>query len=337
MDVGIIGLGYFGKNYVRLMPLLKDVRVKYLCDVDERNLDGYRDYGAKLTTDYGELAEDPALDAVFVVTPTPTHFEIASELLATGKHVLVEKPMTASVDQALRLRAIADASKKTLMVGHVYVYHPAVGRIKDLVDGGSFGKLYYGFSVRVGPGPVRSDTHCLWDLAPHELSILDHLSPRYRFPTRVSAEAKVLLPEHEKSSIYDYATAHLEYGDGFQFTIVCSWVCPEKMRWMAFTGQSMMAKFDDADKLNPLLLTLVGSSSRLVSPGLEPFGGGKTPLLLEIEHFLDCVEHNRPPRTGADQGLRVVRILEAMDVAIRAGVPVSPIAEAEALNNSPED
>lgn len=325
MDVGIIGLGYFGKNYVRLMPLLKDIRVKYLCDVDERNLDGYRDYGAKLATDYRELAEDPALDAVFVVTPTPTHFEIAKAMLEGRKHVLVEKPITTNSGDARKLLELSVEAKKTFMVGHIYVYHPAVNFIKAKFDYGVFGKLYYGFSVRVGPGPVRHDTHCLWDLAPHELSILDYLSPRYRFPTRVSAAAKVLLPEHERPSTYDYATAHLEYGDGFQFTIVCSWVCPEKMRWMAFAGQNMIAKFDDADKT----LAVTDTGRRVLD-----MRGGKTPLLLEIEHFLDCARGLCPPRTGADQGLRVVRVLEALDAALRAGVPVSPIADAEYLYTS---
>jgi predicted dehydrogenase len=328
INVAVIGLGYWGPNYLRVLSQINKVNVKYLCDRDKEKLSGFSTKSYELVSDYRVLADDQSLDAVFVVTPASTHFEIAKFMLESGKHVLVEKPLTMSYKEAVELCHLSDEVNRVLMVGHIYTYNPAIRYIKDMLNRGELGKLYYGVGLRMGFGPIRDDANCLWDLAPHELSILDYLLGE--MPTYVSAQASSFLQRDK--NIYDYAVAHIVYSGGFSFTLTVSWYSPEKIRLMTLIGSRKMVKFDDMNKSNPLMVYEKGASLEPLKPQADyrayqvrtregdtviPYISPEEPLLLQVNHFIDCIVNNRRPLSDGYQGARVVAVLEGIEESIK--------------------
>lgn len=334
VNVAVIGLGYWGPNYLRALSQTSKVNMEYLCDKDQEKFSSFPGKSYELVSDYKVLADDPLLDAVFVVTPASTHFEIAKLMLGSGKHVLVEKPLTMSYREAVELWHLSEELTKVLMVGHVYVYNPAVNYIKDMLNKEELGRLYYGVGLRMGLGPIRDDANCLWDLAPHELSMLDYLLGK--MPAYVSAQASSFL--RRGRSIYDYATAHITYDDGFSFALTVSWYSPEKIRLLNLMGSRKMVKLDDTNKSNPLTIYKKSASLEPLEPQADygahqvkiregnttiPYISRKEPLLLQINHFIDCVMNDHRPLTDGYQGARVVAILENMEESIKKkGSPV---------------
>lgn len=303
IEVGLVGMGYFGPNYVRLLSKMPGMHLKYICDKNPLRL--RHEIGVENVMDYRILAEDKNLDAVCIVTPPTTHYDIAKLMLESGKHVLVEKPMTTRLIDAANLYSLSVRADRTLMVGHIYVYHPVVVKMKQIVDHGNLGNVTFGLSVRIGPGPVRDDVHVYWDLLPHELSILDYLG----FGSNACVIASAA-PLRAGGIICDWACVTIKFAD-FIFTATCNWRSPEKTRLIFLYGDKNGLRFDDSGGRGPSLMFVEG--------GEEQVEDRTEPLYAELEHFKHCIETGDEPLTGGSQGSHVVAALEAIDRSVKTG------------------
>lgn|SRR2546425_6547582 len=337
ITVGLVGVGYWGSNYLRVLGSLAEVQLKYVCDIDKTRLVSGNSgtEGAHLTHDIETLLEDENLQAVVIATPASTHYDIVRMMLKSGKNVLVEKPLTMDYVQAKELCRLSRKVNLALMVGHVYCFNPAMRYIKRLVESGQLGDLYYGIGLRLGLGPIRSDASCTWDLATHDISALDFVLGQ--MPNQVSARAATFL--QTKDNIYDYGNIELKYESGFRFGLMVSWYAAEKTRTWYLMGSRRMLRFDDMMKDAPLIIYNKGLASSQRGGELNPAlsfaprqGNAITPhievvepLTAQVRHFIECVRTGKSPLTDCEQGSRVVRILEAVENSSRgSGSPVKP-------------
>lgn len=320
INLALIGLGYWGKNYLRVIKDSAGVKLAYICDVNE-NLELLPN-DAKFTTNYEDIANDDKVDACIIATPASSHYKIAKTLLENNKHVLVEKPLTMNSKEAEELLRIADEQRLVLMAGHIYCYHPAIRYLKEFIKRKRAGQIYYGMAVRIGLGPIRSDASCTWDLATHDIAIADYLFEKK--PISVTATATSFL--QKQKGIYDYAHIHLEYED-MHLGITASWYAAEKIRSIWLAGSKCLIKFDDMNKEWPIMIyqSQVKKEEKF---DLKRFLGGKIlmprlakdePLILQVKHFIDCIKTKRRPITDGNQGLKVVSILEAVEKSIKIG------------------
>jgi predicted dehydrogenase len=337
VNIAMAGLGYWGPNLLRNLVSIEDVFVVALCDMDLNRavMVGKRFCPqAKTVDDYRMLAEDPHIEAVVVATPIRTHYEIVSFLLASGKHVFVEKPLASSALECRRLIDLADRHKRVLMVGHVFEYNVAVQRIKQYIDTGDLGKLFYVYSQRVNLGRIQSDVNALWSFAPHDISIMNYWFGE--LPIRVSARGFSCLGR----GVEDVVFVTLEYANGLGAHLHLGWLDPRKVRLMTLVGSKKMLVYDDTsldakiqiyDKGIAGLHTLIESPETfaefqfqlrvgdLVIPTIQ-FG---EPLQTECAHFIDCVRTGRQPISDGVNGLRVVAVLEAAERSLKQdGAPV---------------
>jgi len=331
IGVGVIGYGYWGPNLVRNFNEAHSSRVVAVCDLSSQRLaQVQRRYPTvKTTTDYRELLSDPAIDAIAVATPVSTHFDLAIQVLRAGKHVLVEKPLTTTVEQGERLLEEAARSKRVLMVDHTFVYTGAVRKIRELITGGKVGKLYYYDSVRVNLGLFQHDVNVLWDLAVHDLSIMDYvLNAR---PEAVAATGIAHVPGQPK----DVAYLTCVFGSNLIAHFHVNWLAPVKIRRTLIGGDQQMIVYDDLEPSEKVKIynkgitlnngegryqLLVGyRSGDMQAPQLD----STEALQAEVAHFIDCIERGCPPLTNGEMGLRVVRILEAANHSLtQSGRPV---------------
>jgi len=325
LRIGVIGYGYWGPNLVRNFGEASGSRVVAVSDLRAERLSQVRDrYPAVRTAgDYRELLADPAVDAVVVATPVATHYPIAMAAIEAGKHVLVEKPLAPSGAEAMALIGAARRRRVVLMVDHTFVYTGAVQKIKELVDGGHLGRLLYYDSVRVNLGLFQHDVDVLWDLAVHDLSIMDFVLGS-RLPHSVAAAGVAHVPGRPVNTAYltcyfdDDLIAHLHV----------NWLAPVKIRRTLIGGDRQMIVYDDLEpsekvKVYDRGITVVDSAAGGNEGAYELLVGYRTgdmcapqlslteALRVEAEHFVDCVRAGRPPVTDGEAGLRVVRILEA--------------------------
>jgi len=333
MTLGVIGYGYWGPNLVRNFAELPNAKVGFVSDLRPDRLARVtaRYPNVKVSLDHRDLLADPAIDAVVIATPVSSHVALALEAMRAGKHVLVEKPLASSVADAERLIGEAAARRLVLMVDHTFAYTGAVRKMRELVEAGELGEVYYYDSVRINLGLFQRDVNVLWDLAVHDLSIMDFVLGRY--PTMVSATGVAHVPgEHEDTA---YMTMFFE--DRLIGHLHVNWLSPVKVRRTILGASRKMVLFDDletSDKvkvydrgisLNPspesVYQMLVGyRAGDMWSPQL---GVGEA-LYAEAAHFVDCVERGRTPDTDGEAGLRVVRLLEAATASLRhQGRPVS--------------
>jgi len=333
VSIGLIGLGYWGVNYLRVLMQLKDVRLKYVCDNDYGKLAKCPEsINVTKVTDFVKLAEDKDLKAVVIATPASTHYEIAKLMLESGKHVLVEKPLTMNHDQALELCNLSNKMDIILMVGHIYCFNPAVEYMRDVLRDGRLGDLYYGIGLRLGLGPIRKDASCTWDLATHDIAMLDYLIGR--MPSLVSAQVASFL----QRGIHDYAIVQLTYENDFYFNLITSWYAAEKIRTWYLMGSKGMLKFDDINKNTPITIYNKGVNVTLTKKGIIqsilpkegdivlPYIKYEEPLLLQVKHFIESIKNNRRPLTNCEQGVRVVKILEVIEESIKKdGKPIHVI------------
>jgi predicted dehydrogenase len=289
--------------------------------------------GINFTKDLTKIAEDKELEAVIIATPASSHYEIAKMMLEARKYVLVEKPLTMNYEQALELCDLSKKMNKVLMVGHIYCFNPAVNYIKDVIRSGRLGDLYYGIGLRLGLGPIRNDASCTWDLATHDIAMLDYLLNK--MPSSVSAHELSFL--QRERWIHDYATIQFKYDNGFQFSLIVSWYAAEKMRTWYLIGSKSMLKFDDMNKNAPVTIY---NKSTVVSTDLDtmhnvnkiipiegdtliPYIQQSEPLLLESKHFIESIKTGKKPLTDGTQGAKVVKVLEAIEESIdSAGLPI---------------
>jgi len=325
IKVALIGLGYWGRNYLRVLQNIEGVKLSYVCDSNPEALKDVPSY-VKTTLDYEEIAKDEDIKVAFLATPASTHYKIAKLFLEQGKHLLVEKPLTMNIREAFELAKIAKENKEILMVGHIYCFHPAIQYLHKLIKNKKLGKVFYGIAIRIGLGPIRKDASCTWDLATHDIAILDYLFNS--MPIYVTATATTFLQKDK--NIHDYAYIHLEYPE-MQFAITTSWYAAEKIRSWYIATSKYLIKFDDMNKEWPLSIyqsniekikqeELIKKQSKIYKGKLYmPRIEKEEPLMKQVEHFINCVKFNKEPLTNAYQAIRVISILEAVEESIEKG------------------
>jgi predicted dehydrogenase len=332
--IGVIGYGYWGPNLVRNCFEAKETHVACVSDLrqDRLALLATRYPNIQTTQDFRELIEDPSIDAVAIATPVSTHYELALRALQEGKHVLVEKPLASDTSQVQRLMEVAQKRNRVLMVDHTFVYTGSVRKIRELVESGGLGEIYYYDSVRVNLGLFQHDVNVLWDLAVHDLAIMDYVLP-FR-PCAVSATGLSHVPGGTENIAY--LTLFFE---GSQIAhIHANWLAPVKLRQTLIGASRKMIVYDDLDQgekvkiydkgitlsyhQNPekLYQMLVGyRTGDMLAPQID----GTEALRREIDHFLHCIRQNEEPITGGVAGLRVVEILQAASQSMaQRGRPV---------------
>jgi predicted dehydrogenase len=326
--VAVIGLGYWGPNLVRNFFSVAGPDLRLCCDRDTSRLESMaRSYPTvRMVTDAAEVFQNPEIDAVAIATPVSTHYPLVKAALNAGKSVLVEKPLANSVAHAEELVALAKQKGLVLMVDHVFVYSPAVQKIKEMLDSGHLGHLMFVDSVRINLGLVQRDVNVVWDLAPHDLSIIDHLVGRQPRSLAAFGAAHV---SHDQE---DVAYLNLDFGRGLIANFHVNWLSPVKIRYIMLGGSKRSIVYNDLHPAEAVKVYDCGIEVRegnmedrmrsmidyrtgdVVAPHLPP----GEPLRNVALHFLECVEKQKTPITDGEAGLRVVRILDAAQRSIKA-------------------
>lgn len=326
--VGVVGLGYWGPNLARNFDRLPDAELAYCCDLDEANLVRARSQypEAVVTDDLDELLADDDLDAVVVATSVPTHYELGKRVLEAGKHAFVEKPVALRAADAEDLVATAAARGVKLMVGHLLEYHPAVAKMKELIDAGELGRVFYAYANRLNLGKVRKDENALWSLGPHDISVINYLTGEE--PEEVSARGECYLQDDVEDVVFGY----IRYPSGVVGHLHVSWLDPHKSRKITVVGEKKMVVFDDMEADRKV--TVYDKGATTTRTKFETYGefvtlhfgdihipriGNEEPLRVECQHFVDCILRDETPRSDGRDGLNVVRVLEAMERSLREG------------------
>jgi predicted dehydrogenase len=320
---GVVGYGYWGPNVVRNLDRLDEAEVVAVCDKSaaSRRKVAKAYPGVRVTDDAAELMSSPEIDAIAVVTPVWTHYELAKAALQNGKHVFVEKPFTSNAAQAQELIELAARKNLKIMVDHTFLFTGAVTKIKQLLQDGALGKLYYYDSTRVNLGLFQHDVNVVWDLAPHDLSIIDHLIQQT--PEAISATGQTHLNGHE-----DVAFITLYFPDKVIAHINVNWLSPVKVRTTLIGGEKKMLVWNDleADEKIKIYDKGVNVTSReglydllvhyrsgdMWAPQIEQVEA----LTRELAYFIECIAKDKTPINDGDAGLRVVRMLEAANQSI---------------------
>lgn len=332
LRLGIAGLGYWGSNIARNLEALPGCELAWCCDTDpdkrDRSLSAHP--SARHAADLAEMLDDEALDAVVIATPVPTHAALAELVLTSGRHCFVEKPLACDVASAQRLVDCAAEHDRTLMVGHLLAYHPALAALRNLCEAGELGELRYVYSQRLNLGKLRADENALWSLGAHDVSAI--LALTGELPLRVSARGQ----SYVRNGVEDVVFAHLDFADSLTAHIHVSWLDPRKERRLTVVGSKRMATFDDMDAERTLTVFDKGFDPDAVTPGdyvarsgeqRSPAISRHEPLRIELEHFLECLRSGTTPRTDGPDGLRVVQVLEALQRSLDSdGETVAPTA-----------
>ncbi len=332
IDVGVVGLGYWGPNLMRALNRLPGVRLKYGCDLDEeRRSKQARLYPeTRFTRNFEELLSDDGLDAVVVASPAATHAELAQQALLADKDVFVEKPLALSPEDAEQLVKLAEERDRILMVGHLLEYHPGVSRLKALISSGELGEIFYVYAHRLNLGIIRRDENALWSLGPHDLSVAMYLLDQE--PVEVTATGHSYL----KNGVEDVVFSALQFSDDKVAHIHTSWLDPHKERKITVVGSEKMAVFDDMSRDEKLRLYDKGvqkleyeSYGEYISLRfgdiIIPHLSNDEPLKLECEHFVECLIERKQPTSDGYDGLRVVRVLDALQRSLDAGGEPVPL------------
>lgn len=327
LGVAVVGCGYWGPNLVRNFGACPATEVVALCDQSPETLARAAAAcpSARPEPDYQGVLSDPAVEAVAIATPVTTHAPLAAAALRAGKHVLVEKPMALSARESEELVRLAERNQRTLMVDHTFIYSPAIRKTKELIESGGLGDIFYLDSVRINLGIFQNDVNVIWDLAPHDLSIVDYLLGR--LPRSVAATGTC----HTKSDLEDVAYLSLDFGGSLLATFHVNWLSPVKVRHLIVAGSKMSLVYNDLNHWEPVKVYDRGISvdespearrgvlinyrtGDIWSPHLEP----SEPLQNVVRHFAECVRTGQRPLSDGEAGLRVVRILEAAQRSIKA-------------------
>jgi predicted dehydrogenase len=319
MNVGIIGLGYWGPNIVRNFFTNPEVDKVYCCDLDFERFRKVKNvyYSIEYKNNYKEMLSDNSIDAVAIVTPVETHFSIAKEALLSGKHVLVEKPMTTTVAEAVQLCEIADKLNTILMVDHTFLYSQPVIKLRELNQSGELGRLYFYDSVRINLGLFQREANVIWDLAPHDFSIMQYI-------LGIKPLSLVALgADHLGKGFEDIAYVHVDFGNSLIAHFHLNWLSPVKVRKVLIAGTKKMAVYDDleiAEKIkvydkgievknmehmNRLLVNYRTGS--IFSPNIE----NCEPLGCVISNFINSIRCLEKPKSNGESGIEVMKLLEA--------------------------
>lgn len=334
LRIAVIGTGYWGGNYVRTFTELPSTQVVAICDQRQENLDKITHRFPDLisTTEVDDILKMGDVDAIVVCTNASTHYDITSRCLGAGKHVLLEKPMTLLADESEKLLKISKENGVILMVGHIYLYNNGIRMIKDYIDNGDIGQLYYLYTQRTNLGPIRHDVNALWDLAPHDISILNYLLGGT--PEWVSAVAHNVL--HKGNEDVGFIT--LGYSNDVVGNVHVSWADPNKVREVVAVGSEMRIVFDDMKPMEPVRLFQKGvqpaSAGDIISADyrfsirngdiISPNVPASEPLRAQCQHFIECIIDGKQPLTDAQNGLDVVRVMNAVNKSVEnKGAPVT--------------
>ena len=327
MKVGLIGYGYWGPNLLRNLHETDGVEVIRCVDLrpERRDAASKRYPTVQVSADVDEILSDPAIDAVVLATPVFTHHDLAKRALEANKHVLVEKPMSRTVEEAEELIKVAESNNLVLIVDHTFVYTGAVRRMKEIIDAGEMGELYYFDSVRVNLGLFQHDIDVIWDLAPHDVSILTYLI--LDKPQSVSAVGA----DHTGRGLLDVAYLTLYFANNLIAHFHVNWLSPVKVRQNLIGGSRRMLVYDDMEPSEKVRVYDRGIQVRsqdgiykalvdyrmgdVWSPKLDV----REALSVECEHFVNCVRTGKRPNSDGQSGLRVVKILEAASASIANG------------------
>ena len=338
-----VGCGYWGPNVIRNLDAVDGFELAYVCDADAQRLApvAARYPSATATTRVEHILEDRSVDAVYLATPVSTHYELARRALLRDKHVLIEKPLATTVSQAEELAALAASRGLTLMVGHTFVFSPPVRKVKELIDGGTIGEIYYVETTRVNLGLFQKDVSVLWDLGPHDISILIYWLGEV--PVQVSARGRSYLGE----ALEDVAFLTLEFPSGILAQVQISWLAPSKLRRTSIVGRQQMVVYDDLEPVEKVKVfdrgvdrqpasfgefQLTYRSGDILSPRLDT----TEPLYIECQHFLDCIRNGHTPDTSPQSGVEVVRVIQAAERSLRCGgAPQPTYAAGVAMERTP--
>jgi predicted dehydrogenase len=333
LGVAVIGCGYWGVNYVRILNELPGVTVTAICEQRAERLGEIRQRFPEtpVFSSLEQVLAMPEVEAVVICTGATTHFEIACQAIAAGKHLLIEKPLTTKPADAAELVKLAQRQGVKLMVGHTFLYNPAVHLVKEHVQQADLGEIYYLYSCRTNLGPIRHDVNALWDLAPHDVSIFNYLldsTPRW-----VSAVGAKVLKNHRE----DVGFISLGYDNNIIGHIHVSWADPNKVRELVVVGSKQRIVFNDMNTMERVKIFEKGISP--VQPEAASFGefqylmrdgdiisphvAASEPLKNQCRHFVDCIVNDQHPQTDGQDGLAVVRVMTAIEQSIQQrGAPV---------------
>ncbi len=319
IQVGVIGSGYWGPNLIRNFYEIPEADLKMVCDLSQERLDHIRGRYPEIYTsrDYREMLNSD-IEAVVIATPVSTHYRLALECLRAGKHVMVEKPLTNNSAEAYSMVTTARDSKKVLMTGHTFVYNPAVIALKEIIASGEIGRVYYINGTRVNLGLYQPDVNVIWDLAPHDISILLYILGVE--PVAASARGGTYV----KPGVYDVAYLTVHFPDGVLADLRVSWLDPCKIRQITIVGSKKMIVYDDIEPVEKVKIYDKGVDVQPYTDTYEEFHlayrygeavpyplNWQEPLRGECLHFLECIEQGVPSRSSGVEGLKVIQVIEA--------------------------
>jgi predicted dehydrogenase len=321
--VGVVGLGYWGPNLARNFAAIGGCELVWCCEEDIERHDRFRNAfpSTRFTTEIEDLLGDPELDAIALATPVPTHGPLAQRVLAAGKHCFVEKPLAYTVSDAEAAVAAAREADRILMVGHLLVYHPGVEKLQEIAASGELGNILYIYSHRLNLGQLRTEENALWSLGAHDVSVVLHLAGEE--PDHVEARGEAYM----HAGIEDVVFCFLRFPSGLAAHLHMSWLDPHKTRSFTVVGDKQMATFDDMELERKVTVYDKGFDEVAESWGeyvmrtgdiRSPRIPNREPLRLECEHFVECVRDGRTPRSDGEAGLRVVRVLDALQRSLDA-------------------
>ncbi len=326
LQIGVAGCGYWGPNLIRNLVDLPECDVALVCDIDKRRIAHVKKLHPGMPTDtsFDKMLNGVNLDAIFVATPAPHHYELASQSLEAGKHTFIEKPMATSSDHCRQLVAIAEARELTLMVGHTFLYSDSVRKIKQIIDSGDIGEIRYISSRRLNLGLFHTDINVVWDLAPHDISIIEYLMGES--PCSVNCQGHA----HMVPGVEDVSHMSLLFPSGRFATIHNSWLEPRKVREMTIVGTKRMIVYDDVEPLQKVRIYDVRVDTPahydtfaefqwsyhygdMYAPHIEQ----SESLRNECQHFLKAIRYKRRPLTDGNEGLQLVKVLEAASESLK--------------------
>lgn len=339
INIAVTGCGYWGPNLIRNFKNLPDCQLLHVCDTNIKRLHHLKTLYPDLVmhTSFNEMLNNAQLDAVVIATPAHLHHALAKQSLEAGKHTMIEKPMALSSSDCDDLSALAIQTGLTLMVGHTFLYSPTVRKIKELIMSGHIGDILYISSRRLNLGLFQKDINVVWDLAPHDISIIHYLMGE--LPESVNCQGK----GNVTRGIEDISTMTLSFLSGRFATIQTSWLDPRKVREMTIVGTKQMIVYDDLEPVHKIRIY----DQRVEEPPHYdtfsefqysyhygdihvPYVKQDEPLKLECRHFLDCIRSGESPVTSATQATAVVRILEAASASLRQhGAPIQVLHASE--------
>ncbi len=324
VKIAVVGAGYWGKNLVRNFYDLNALKI--VCDSNKSALNNFKEKyrDIEITDSFNRVLEDPEIKAVAIATPAEMHYQMVRSALLASKHVFVEKPLALSEEEGKELADIANEKSRILMVGHLLHYHPAVEKLKALVSSGELGKIQYIYSNRLNLGKIRREENILWSFAPHDISLI--LSLAGEMPDMVTAVGAGYL----RQKVADVTVSTLSFPSGIRAHIFVSWLHPYKEQRLVIVGDRKMAMFNDVDPVDKLILFPHRIEWKDHMP-VPDKGEGESipfekeePLRAECRHFIECIQDGLRPRTDADEGLAVLKVLQACQRSLESeGKPIS--------------